>query len=587
MITLGIYNLGADPSAAIVKDGVVLAYNEEERLLRYKHADGLFPIRAIEQVLEKCNLKWNKIDSIAIPWDCEKYDNGIIENHYKSINAGYSIIHPNDLAYEKRKINQFKSKRFRNNILKRLKQRFGNIQFPPIHFVNHHLSHACTAFFTSGMTESLILTIDGSGEEITAAVWHGKKDKIALLKEVKTPISLGWFYSAFTEYIGFHAYGDEWQVMGMASYGKRGKNYFFAKKKFEKVIWYDGKGGIEGNPHLISLGNKSFSDYCSDSFAKHLGRTHRTSNEKIRQWHMDFALAAQDHLEEIVQAVVKYWVNKTNIKNLCLAGGVAMNVKMNGNLFESNFLDSVYVYPVAADAGTSIGAAMAHQYNRKVKYTNKPISNVYLGNEFSDQEIEQILVKCKIPYQKPRSLEKFVANKLAKSKIVGWFQAGMEAGQRALGARSILADPRKIALRDKVNTVIKYRQPWRPFCPSMLEEAVLKYFVHQQKIKANLNLPAFSFMTLTLSANALAKKEVPAIVHIDNTSRIQLVKANTNNRYFNLIGEFEKLTGVAALLNTSFNIKGEPIVCTPTDAIRTFYGTGLDVLVLGNCVVVK
>jgi len=587
MITLGIYNLGTDPSAAIVKDGHVIAYNEEERLLRYKHAEGLFPNKAIDQVMAQAKVSWNDIDNIAVPWECSKYDDGRMESHFAVINVKYGISHPNDLDYEKKKIIQFKSQAFERQILKKLTQQYGNIAFPKIHFVNHHLSHACTAFLTSGIHESLVLTIDGSGEEITIAVWHGKSNSLSLLKEVKTPISLGWFYSAFTEYIGFHAYGDEWQVMGMASYGNKSDDYFEAKKKFADIIWYDGNGGIEGNPHLISLGEKTFSDYCSDAFVAHLQRPNRTSNEEIEQWHKDFALAAQDHLEEVVQLLVKYWVDYTKVKNLCLAGGVAMNVKMNGNLFESDFLDSVYVYPVAADAGTSIGAGMALQYQLGEQLVNKAILDVYLGNSYPDSEIEEILIKCKLDFEKPTDLELHVASELSKGKIVGWFQSGMEAGQRALGARSILADPRNTELRDKVNSVIKYRQPWRPFCPSMLEEAVLKYFVKTEKIKSNLQYPLFNFMTLTLKANDQAKIDIPAIVHIDNTSRIQLVKPGVNSRYFKLLTEFKNITGVGALLNTSFNIKGEPIVCTPTDAIRTFFATGLDILVLGNCVVKK
>ena len=587
MITLGIYNLGTDPSAAIIKDGHVIAYNEEERLLRYKHADGLFPSRAIEQVLKQCNLSIGEIDNIAIPWDCSKYDDGRIEQHYEEINAKYNITHPNDIAYEKKKINQFKSSAFEKNVQKKLKQQFGNVKLHDIHFVNHHFSHACTAFLTSGIDKSLILTIDGSGEEITVAIWEGNGNKINLLKEVKTPISLGWFYSAFTEYIGFHAYGDEWQVMGMASYGSKTEDYLHAKEKFAEIIWYDGNGGIEGNPHLISLGEKSFSDFCSDSFASHLGKPHRTSSDELEQWHKDYALAAQNHLEEIIFDLVKFWVTKTDINSLCLAGGVAMNVKMNGNLFESDFLDKVYVYPVAADAGTSIGAGMALQYNLNQLPENQSISNVYLGNSYSDSEIEEIIQKCKLSYTKPINLESEIAKYLESGNIIGWFQSGMEAGQRALGARSILADPRKTELRDKVNSVIKYRQPWRPFCPSMLEESVHKYFVQSAKIKACLDFPIFDFMTLTLTANDLAKKEVPAIVHEDKTSRIQLVRPNANPRYYNLIKEFQKLTNVGVLLNTSFNIKGEPIVCSPTDAIRTFFATGLDILVLGNCVIKK
>lgn len=587
MITLGVYNLGTDPSAAIVKDGVTLAYNEEERLLRYKHADGLFPLRAIEQVMDKCSLSWKDIDNIVIPWDCHKYDNRVIADHYQAINQKYNITHPNDIAYENKKLNQFKSNGFLNAVLRKLRQQFGNIQFPPIEFVNHHLSHACTAYFTSGFKESLILTIDGSGEEITIAVWKGAGNSIALLKEVKTPISLGWFYSAFTEYIGFHAYGDEWQVMGMASYGEKSKDYLLAIDRFKDIIWYDGNGGVEGNPHLLSLGDKTFSDYCSDNFRTHLGKPNRTANEDIEQWHKDFALAAQDHLEGIVQDLVKYWVNETGMRNLCLAGGVAMNVKMNGNLFESQFLDSVFVYPVAADAGTSIGGAMALQYTNGVTFTNTPLTNVYWGNSYTDSEIENALNKCQIKFSKQNNLEEYVAQEIASGKIIGWFQTGMEAGQRALGARSILADPRNIESRNRVNELIKYRQPWRPFCPSMLVQAVSKYFVHYGKVQSNINSSVFNFMTLTLTANDLAKKEVPAIVHIDGTSRIQLVNPSDNPRYYNLINEFEKITGVAALLNTSFNVKGEPIVCTPLDAVRTFYGTGLDILVLGDCIISK
>jgi carbamoyltransferase len=337
----------------------------------------------------------------------------------------------------------------------------------------------------------------------------------------------------------------------------------------------------------VALGNKSFSNYCSDSFVQLLGKPPRTSSEPVEQWHKDYALAAQIHLEETIQKLIHYWVSKTGIKNLCVAGGVAMNVKMNGNLFETDWLDTVYVYPIASDAGTSIGAGMAYYYEVNGGLKNAPIQNIYLGNSFTDDEIEQTLKKCNLPYTIPKNLELFVANKIAEGKIIGWFQIGMEAGQRALGARSILADPRTTISRDVVNAVIKYRQPWRPFCPSMLAEAAKKYFKYERKVTENLKYPIFEHMTLTLTANEKAKNEIPAVVHIDGTSRIQIVNSKFNPRYYRLLKEFEKLTDIGVVLNTSFNIKGEPIVCTPADAIRTYYGTGLDILVLGNCVLEK
>jgi len=587
MITLGIYNLGADPSAAIVRDGEAIAYAEEERLLRYKHATDIFPIKAIDQVMLQTKLSWKDIDSISYPWDCTKYDDGRMECHYQKINSKYDINHPNDIGYEKSQLSYFKSENIKSIILLNLRKHFGNIDLPEIHFVNHHLSHACTAFFTSGLKESLILSIDGSGEDITVSIWKGADQKLSLLKEIRTPISFGWFYSAFTEYIGFKAYGDEWQVMGMASYGKRGDDYNEAKKKFEKIIYYDGAGGLEGDPHLVALGKRTFSKYCSDSFVELMGRPSRIPSGEVEQWHKDFSLAAQDHLEEVTQQVVRYWVNEIGTRNLCIAGGVAMNVKMNGNLYEAEWLDHVYVYPIAADAGTSIGSAMAYQYNVNGSLENKPIKNVYLGNSFSDNDIEQIVSKCKLAYTKPENLEAEIAKEIFDGKIIGWFQIGMEAGQRALGARSILADPRTIASRDTVNAVIKYRQPWRPFCPSMLKEAAVKYFKFQIKIANSLKFPLFEYMTLTLTANEEAKKDIPAVVHIDGTSRIQIVRPDANPRYYKLLKEFENLTGIGVLLNTSFNIKGEPIVCTPADAIRTFYATGLDILVLGTCVLKK
>lgn len=587
MITLGIYSLGLDPSAAIVQDGQTLAFFEEERLVRLKHANNIFPMKSIAEVLKESNLQWEMIDSIAVPWDASKYDDGRMANHYQQINEVYSITHKNDLAYEQKKIKEFKSEKLRSGILRHLRKHFGNLDFPDIHFVSHHHAHACTAYFNSGLKSSMVMVLDGSGEEVTISIWEGRDTTIHLIKEIKTPISLGWFYSAVTEYLGFNAYGDEWQVMGLSSFGEKKENYNIALEKFEKVIWYDGYGDVNANPHLISLGEKSFSEFCSDSFVELMGYPVRSSSEELTQWHKDISRAAQDHLEKIVQKLVEFWSKSLNNRNLCLAGGVALNVKMNGNLFETDLVDTVYVYPIASDCGTSVGAAMAHQLNVNGTLVNRPIKNVYLGNAFSDIEIERTLLACKLPFTKPQDLAAFVAKNLTENKIIGWFQGRMEGGQRALGARSILADARYKDSKVLVNKIIKYREIWRPFGPSMLKEAAIDYFKESKKIKANLSIQSLSFMTLALSANEKARREIPAVIHIDGTSRIHVVKDGTNQRYYDLLIALRDLTGIGVVLNTSFNVKGEPIVCTPMDAIRTFYGTGLDLLVIGNCVLNK
>lgn len=587
MITLGIYNLGVDPSAAIIQDGVALAYVEEERLIRYKHANNLFPIKSIEQVFKQTNLNWNQIDSIAIPWQCSKYDDGTMAKHYDFINARYNISHKNDLSYEQSKLSEYKSEKKKEIILKQLRKKYGDIQFPEISFVDHHLAHACTAYFTSGIQESLIIILDGSGEDVTISIWEGKNNNLKLLKTIKTPVSLGWYFSAMTEYLGFSAYSDEWQVMGLSSYGQISLDYKKIKEKLNSVIWYDELGGVDSNPHYISLGNKTFSNFCSDSFAELIEKSPRSANSEISQWHKDFALAVQNHLEEIVLKLSKYWAFKTGNNNLCLAGGVAMNVKMNGSLFESDWLEKIYIYPIASDSGTSIGAGMAHQYNLHGQLKNNTIENVYLGNAYSDIEIEEILKRCHLNFEKPENIGKYVAQQIANNKVVAWFQEGMEGGQRALGARSILANATDGKSKEIVNLIIKHRQVWRPFCPSMLEEDALKYFTLREKIIKNLENKALNFMTITLKANNLAKKKIPAVIHVDGTSRIQIVRQNQNKRYHELLIALKQLTGIGVVLNTSFNVKGEAIVCSPTDAIRTFYATGIDLLVIGNCVLKK
>jgi carbamoyltransferase len=572
MNILGIFHSFSDPSAALLVEGKVVSFMEEERLTRIKHSKSHFPILAIENVLKEGNIKITDIDFIVQAWDCNIYDSGEMKKIYAEINSKYGASR-SDLSYQENYLNTFKSENQKNIIIKNLKKKYGDIDFPPILFMNHHQSHACMGFFQSGFEESLVLVIDGSGEHTTTSWWIGKDKKLELLHKVNIPHSLGWFYSAFTEYLGFEAYDGEYKVMGLAAYGEENLEI---QEKLSKIIWYDGKGGFESNPLLLSMGERSFSYYFPDSLIELMGKNPRTKNEEISKWHKDLAYEIQKKLEEISEEMLKYWVDKTNIHKLVVAGGVGLNVKMNGRFFKSEDLTDLFTHPLCSDSGISIGALLAYQYNSG-DLEKTTLKEIYYGPSYNE-DIEDILKLCKLKYTKEDYIEKTVAKLVSDGKVVGWFQGKMEAGPRALGNRSILADPRNIESRDKVNSVIKYREFWRPFCPSMTIKGAEKY------INSSILAP---FMITTFDVNQEAKKEIPAVVHVDGTTRPQIVEAESNPKFHNLIEEFEKLTNVPCILNTSFNIKGEPIVCTPQDAIRTFSATGLDALAIGPYLLTK
>ncbi|RME56195.1 MAG: nodulation protein, partial [Deltaproteobacteria bacterium] len=308
-----------------------------------------------------------------------------------------------------------------------------------------------------------------------------------------------------------------------------------------------------------------------------LGRPPRARNEPLEAWHRNLAFAVQRRLEEIVQEMTAYWTRRTGIRTLAISGGVGLNVKMNGNLLTSGLIDDIFVYPICSDSGQAIGAPMALLYERG-ELQNERLRHLYYGPGFSTDTVETILRGCKIRYRRHPSIETQVARLVSEGKVVGWFQGRMEGGPRALGARSILADPRDVTSRDRVNAVIKYREMWRPFCPSMTEAGARRYYPRHTYAP---------FMILTFEANERAAREIPAVVHVDGTSRPQIVDPESNPRYHRLLEAFERITGVPVLLNTSFNVKGEPIVCTPQDALRTFFATGMDALAIEDCLILK
>ena len=574
MNILGVFHSYSDPSAALVRDGKVLAFVEEERLARVKHAMGYFPSRAVRYVLQAAGVSIRDVDSVVQAWDCPAYDNGQLAAVYSRINSKYPTSE-GDLAYQQKHRQALTSQNQRNIILQHFRREFGDIEFPPISFVRHHLTHACMAYFHSGLDNALVLTLDGSGEWTTTSWWQGHDGRLEPLHEVTIPHSLGWFYSALTEYLGFRAYDGEYKVMGLAAYGKPDPTL---AERIAQIVWYDGQGGFETDPMLMSRGPRKYSYYYPDSLADHLGRPPRTESEKIDDWHMSLAYEVQRRLEDVVEDQVAYWTQKTGLSNLAIAGGVGLNIKMNARLFRSRLVEDIFIHPLCADAGVAVGAGLAYEYTNGQALSASRIDSVSWGPDYEDEEIERILQTCKQSYSKEESIPRSVAKLLAEGKVVAWFQERMEGGPRALGNRSILADPRDVASRDKVNAAVKYREFWRPFCPSMTEAGAKQY------LKRYTTAP---FMILAFEATDKAKEEIPAVVHVDGTLRVQIVQPKDNRRFHQLITEFAELTGIPCLLNTSFNVKVEPVVCTPHDAIRTFSATGLDALAIGSFLLVK
>lgn len=563
----------ADPSAAIVEEGEVVAFVEEERLVRNKHASSYFPARAVKWVLQAAGIGLGDVDGVTIGWDCNMHADGRLAAHFERINRSYP---PSDfdVAYQQQRLSSYTPERYGSMITRHLRRVFGDVRMPPLIYVPHHLAHAVMAHCHSGFGDCLVLVVDGSGEAATCTWWAARQGKLELLHEVRTPHSLGWFYSAFTEFLGFDAYDGEYKVMGLAAYGEPDPAL---SAKLEQLIWYDGRGGFESRPEILSMGPRSYSAYFPDALVDYLGVRPRADEDDIEPWHMNLAYEVQRRLESIVQEMVVFWRRTTGLDTLCVSGGVALNVKMNGNLFGGGHVTDIFVHPLSSDTGMAIGSALTHTYLRN-GLASRRLEAIYWGPEYSDQALERTLRACGISYTREPAIERRVAELLADGCVVGWFQGRMEAGPRALGGRSILADPRHPAARDRVNEVIKFREFWRPFCPSMTAEGAARF------LSRHTHAP---FMILTFEARPDAKDSIAAVIHVDGTSRVQIVEEQTNPRYFRLLQEFEKITGVPVVMNTSFNVKGEPIVCSPHDALRTFFATGMEALAIGPFLVMK
>jgi carbamoyltransferase len=572
---LGISEGSTDPAVALVRNGEIVAYAEEERFNRFKHAFGIYPEQALRYCLESAEITLADIDAVAIGVDLRAYSNGEMRRFFDQLNDRYDVDERTG-AWQVTALNYNNRQAAEARHRARWRKMFGDIAFPPVVGMPHHYTHAFQAATQSPFSDSLCITLDGSGDQHCTVVWEHHGTELRPLHTITIPHSLGWLYSAFTEYLGFEAYDGEYKVMGLAAYGRHNEELI---AKVGKIVHCnpDKPFSYVLDPTYIHYGDHTYSGRFTDKLASLFEQAPRLARDTISPWHEDLAYAVQYHLERSVTRLIRWAIDQTGISQITIGGGVGLNVKMNSAIFELPEVSDVWVNPLCGDYGIPIGAALLAEHTA-YDVVPQMLAGLGIGYEETNEGIESTLQKAKVRYRKSSHLESEVAEALSQGKIVAWFQGRMEGGPRALGQRSILADPRNVAARDKVNAVIKFREYWRPFCPSMTLESAAQYFTHYTDAP---------FMVIAFKANHILQEKAPAIVHVDGTSRVQFVGSAILPRYHTLLKEFELLTGIPILLNTSFNVKGEPIVCTVKDALRTFWSTGLDILVAGDCIVTK
>ena len=567
MYTLGISCYYHDSAAALLKDGHVIAAVEEERFSRKKFDDG-FPKLAIEWCLSEANILPKELDSVAF------YDKSILK--FERLLDNYIAVAPRGLGSFLDVIPKWLHKRLwlKDEIKKSLKDFNGKIIFP-----EHHLSHAAYTFYTSPFEESSILTIDGVGEWSTTSFGYAKGNQITLTDDIRWPHSLGLLYSAFTYFLGFKVNEGEYKLMGLSSYGKPK----FYDTIMDNLVDLKDDGSFHLNMKYFAFTHDKV--MTNKKFAELFGISPKTKDERTLQIHFDIGASAQKVLEDIILKMVNHIYKKTKMKNLCMGGGVALNGVANYKILKEGPFENVHIPPSPGDAGSAVGCAqyLYHIYHKNSRVieldTSRQIrENVYVGPSFSDEEIVQFLDSQKISFQQldRKSLLEKTAQLIANGNVVGWYQGKMEWGPRALGSRSILADPRRADMKDILNAKIKHRESFRPFAPSILEEFASDYF--------DIDIPS----PYMLMVSPVKKpKEIPAVTHVDGTGRIQTVSKNVNPLYYDLINEFYKITDTPVIINTSMNVMGEPIVNTPEQAYQMIVKTDMDFIIMGNCMVSK
>ena len=589
---LGISAFYHDSAAALIIDGEIVAAAQEERFSRKKH-DARYPINAVNFVLNEGRLKLSEIDHIVFFEKPFLKFERLLETYMAFAPKGFKSFSLSMPIWLREKLFQ---KKFLFDNLKLHDEKFNDIS--KIKFSEHHYSHAASAFYPSPFKEAIVLTLDGVGEWATTTVAVGKENKLNMLKEIHFPHSLGLLYSAFTYYTGFKVNSGEYKVMGLAPYGKPKYKDLIIKELMD--LKEDGSFKLNMKYFNYATGltmtNKKFSNL--------FGQPVRDSKKDLlNDFHMDIASSIQAVTEEVVLRLTRNIANEYKIKNLCLAGGVALNCVANGKILREKYFEDIWIQPAAGDAGGSLGAALAYWHRELDKPRGDlkdKMKGAYLGPRLEVSSVERNLKSLKAVYKEKTSSEisSQVAKELANSRTVGWFQGRMEFGPRALGARSILADPRSEKMQKELNLKIKFRESFRPFAPSVLREDVKEWFeidydspymllVSDVKKEKQITMSEKDNKLFGIDKLNIKRSSIPAITHVDYSARIQTVHKETNPKYYDLINEFKKITNCPVLVNTSFNVRGEPIVCSVEDAFNCFMGTNLDILVIENFILFK
>ncbi len=590
---LGISAFYHDSAACLVVDGDIIAAAQEERFSRIKH-DPRYPINAVNFVLEYGNFKLKDIDHIVFYEKPFLKFERLLETYLAFAPSGFKSFSMSMPLWLKEKLFQ---KKMLFNELKKSDNNFNDIN--KINFSEHHFSHAASAFYPSPFDDATILTLDGVGEWATTTVCEGQGETINIVKEINFPHSLGLLYSAFTYYTGFKVNSAEYKVMGLAPYGQPK----FKNKIYDELIDVKEDGSFRLNMDYFNYATGL--TMTNEKFSKLFGKPVRDpEKEQLTQFHMDIASSIQTVIEEIVLKITNSLSKSMKSKNLCLAGGVALNCVANGKILKNGLYKNIWIQPAAGDAGGALGAAIGfwHQELKNKRIVNKKdnMKGSYLGPNFKDSKIEEILNSINANFKKyeENQLIEIVANEIAKGKTVGWFQGRMEFGPRALGSRSIIADPRNEKMQKELNLKVKFRESFRPFAPAVLKEDLFKWFelnydspymllVSEVKNEIKIKMSEKDKKLFGIDKLNIKRSKIPAVTHVDYTSRIQTVNSETNPKFSKLLKKFKDITSCPILVNTSFNVRGEPIVCDVMDAYRCFMSTNLDILVCENFIMYK
>jgi|TARA_B100001964_G_scaffold96812_1_gene108424 carbamoyltransferase len=589
---LGISAFYHDSAAALIIDGKIIAAAQEERFSRKKH-DYRYPYNAVQYVLSEAKLKLSQINYIVFYEKPFLKFERLLETYLAFAPSGFKSFSLSMPIWLREKLFQ---KKYLFDHLKDHDDNFNDID--KINFSEHHYSHAASAFYPSPFEEAIVLTLDGVGEWATTTVSIGKKNEIKMIKEIHFPHSLGLIYSAFTYYTGFKVNSGEYKVMGLAPYGEPKYKDIIVDNLMD--IKDDGSFRLDMSYFNYATGltmtNKKFSNL--------FGQPVRDPKKNpLTQFHMDIAASIQAVTEEIVLKISQSIASEYKIKNLCLAGGVALNCVANGKILKNKIFDNIWIQPAAGDAGGSLGAALAYwhkELGQPRDIFKDQMKGSYLGPSFNEEEIETELKSLKANYKKINSekLIEIIANELSKEKTIGWLQGKMEFGPRALGGRSIIADPRSEKMQKELNLKVKFRESFRPFAPSILIEDVSDWFdlkkespymllVADVKKELQIQMSKEDQTLFGIDKLNIKRSSIPAVTHVDYSARVQTVHKETNPMYHNLLKKFKEITGCPVLVNTSFNVRGEPIVCSIKDAFNCFMGTNLDILVCENFILYK